>query len=71
MPLLTLQAPNPNHKYQTRGGTVVSDPTGIITDVPVPSQLFADLIAAGCYVIPALAPADSAPVDTNLPDPIE
>ena len=71
MPNLTLQAPMPNHTYQTRGGTVVSDATGIITDVAAPSQRLADLIAAGCYVTPTVAPADSAPVDTNLPDPVE
>jgi hypothetical protein len=65
MTTLTLQAPMPLHTYQTRGGTVVSDASGIITDVPVPSQLLADLISAGCAVIPNSAPTDS------LQDPIE
>ena len=55
----------PLHTYQTRGGTVVSDATGIITEVPVPSQLLADLISAGCAVIPNSAPAAS------MSDPIE
>jgi hypothetical protein len=65
MPLVTMQAPIPNHSYATRQGTVRSDSSGLISDVPTATQLFSDLIGAGCYALPPSAPA----ADGDLPEP--
>jgi hypothetical protein len=52
---LNLMAPTALHTWRTRGGTVSSDANGIIEGVPAGSQLLADLLTAGCYVLPAAA----------------
>lgn len=64
--MLRLQAPIPNHLYSTRGGRARSDADGYIDEVDAASQMLADLIAAGCWVVPPSA----APPAEDLPEPV-
>jgi hypothetical protein len=64
MTLVKLQAPLPNHSYWTRGGRAQSDADGIIDDVVYASQLYSDLLSAGCTAV-----RPSAPSGEDLPEP--
>jgi hypothetical protein len=65
MTLVKLEAPLPNHSYWTRGGRTQSDADGIIDDVVYASQMYSDLLGAGCTAVPP-----SGPSEEDLPEPV-